>query len=338
MFTHELWVHGTRLLLETDMHEVSSNFQHDFAYFLNPETAFLEKDQFVIRHFSKEPCPWTPLVPSNQFRSKRAWSFGNCIRVCMFGTAQVEYDFVARYCHIYSSDPDVSYEVVYLATLSYLGESMDKRGCHRIHGFGFITHNVGGVLVAPSGGGKSTLAMELLKNQSTKIISDDTPVITKEGKMLAFPQRIALKERPNIDSKYCRQFKRFHFGSKFVVGADFFSDSIAADGEIKWLILSSKKRKKKAQIVQINRIYILWPLFKWLVVGYETPQIWEFFIRASLHDILAKLKILVSRTGTAFRVFSEVKVAHFTFSHNPSESANVFETFFQIKNCVSEMK
>ena len=338
MFKHELYVHGIRLTLKTDMPDVASDFKHDFAYFLTQDSPFSEKKEFIISHFSNQTCPWSPIPSSGKRRSKHAWALGNYVRLCMFGKAQVEYDFTNKYCNIYSSDRDISYEIVYLVTLSYLGEAMDRRGWHRIHGFGFVIHEIGGILLAPSGGGKSTLAMELLKKQRAKILSDDTPVITKEGNMLAFPQRIALKDSPDIQPKHYRQFKRFKFGNKFVVGADFFNPSIAPEAEIQWLILSNKKKSENAKIRQISRFFLIWPLIKWLVIGYETPQIWEFFVRPSVCDIVSKANILFSRAGTSLGILTKVKLALFTFSEDPVNSATVFEDFFKTRSIMGKTR
>jgi hypothetical protein len=84
MFKHELYVHGIRLTLKTDVPDVASDFEHDFAYFLTQDSPFSEKKEFVICHFSAQKCPWLPIPSSGKRRSNRAWTLGNHVRLSIF--------------------------------------------------------------------------------------------------------------------------------------------------------------------------------------------------------------------------------------------------------------
>ncbi len=331
MLAHSLWVHGVPLRFETDAMDVASDFAHDFGYFLVTDSSSMSCNGFMVRHHQSADCPWKPVAPGRGFRSRLAWRLGNRRRLCMLGSAQVDYDVAKGRCDIYCDDLKIAYEAVYLIVLSYLGEAMDMQAMHRIHGFGFVRENIGGILLGPSGAGKSTLAMELLRKNAVSILSDDTPFVRPDGAMMSFPQRIALREKPSLSPDCYRSFKRARYGEKFVVGVDVFGSAVANQGHIDWLILSGSLKSSEASIHEVSRWRLVWPLTKWVIIGYETPQIWELFIRPSIFDVVSKFRILCSRVHTAIRIGLSAKVARFNFASDVTRSAEVFETFLTAK-------
>ena len=46
----------------------------------------------------------------------------------------------------------------------------------------------------PSGGGKTTLLLQFIKEDSIKLISEDSPLIDSSGNALPFPIRIGISE------------------------------------------------------------------------------------------------------------------------------------------------
>ena len=64
---------------------------------------------------------------------------------------------------LYCAEPDRLRELGYLAVLSRAGEALDAKGLHRAHALGFEWGGGAGLLFLPSGGGKSELALELLR-------------------------------------------------------------------------------------------------------------------------------------------------------------------------------
>jgi hypothetical protein len=327
MFQHSLCVHGIQLKFETDTVDLSADFAHDFGYFISSQDFSDDSASFVVRHRGSKDCPWKPVAPGLGFRSRIAWQLGNRRRLCMLGGAQVDYDFSAGICDIYCADLKIAYEAVYLVVLSYLGEAMDLQSMHRIHGFGFVKERMGVILLGPSGAGKSTLALEFLRKNTVSILSDDTPFVRSDSAMMSFPQRIALRERPDLAPDRYRTFKRARHGEKFVIGVDFFGGSVVNSAKVDWLILSGGKKFLNASIQEVSRWCLIWPLTKWVILGYETPQIWELFLRPSIFDVLSKFKILCIRLHTAIQLGLGAKVARFNFARDVSHSAEVFEKF-----------
>ena len=313
MFTSRLNVHDKRVLIECFDSRVKSDLDHDFNYFLNKVFDSKAEEHFhlTVLPLNRRPRFWIPLLKTK--RSILYASTPAVRRICFFNSAWLEYRFNEKKCTIYCDDPISAYEAVYLVLLSYLGEALGLGGMHRIHGMGFNYKGKGGIVLARSGGGKSTLALELLKSGDFRLISDDTPVLNSNGEMLAFPQRIALSEKPSVDVKFLRRFKRFHHGEKYVVGSEYFANQIAGSSKVDWLILLSEHAlagdSNESGTKEVSRVKVIWPLIKWLVVGYETPQIWELLLRPTREEFKNQTGILVGRLKTAAKLLMKSRVA-----------------------------
>lgn len=331
MKTSYLDIHGVKIRVSSHLSSVIDHLEHDFHYFLNDEPQdFDGKDVFRLRMVAAGSPPqyWVPYFKTR--RSSLYFSRPGERRVCFFGKAWVVYQFKNRFSEIYCSDSEVAYEACYLVLLSYIGESLDLQGLHRIHGLGFAVGEIGAILMAPSGGGKSRLGIELLERSTVKILSDDTPVLTSGAVMIPFPQRIALKEKPLVEDRFVRKFSRVLQGDKFVVGSEYFINQISDPVKVRWLILVRRKKSEHASIDRSHRLNALWPVFKWLVIGYETPQIWELFLRLSLSEVWGKFLIFFRRLKTAFQLLRETRVVLMTLSADVEKSYQALGQFVQL--------
>ncbi|MCB0405692.1 MAG: hypothetical protein KDD51_12995 [Bdellovibrionales bacterium] len=231
-------------------------------------------------------------------------------RVCFFDTVAVRYQYSEHRAQIWSMESDAAFEALYYVILSYVGERLDELGWHRLHGFGFAAKRRA-VVMASSGTGKSTLAWRLLREPGFSFYSDDTPLISRRGEIAAFPQRIALEKVP--EGAGGRAFKRARNKTKYVMGFEAFSDRIAKKGALQdlyWL----RKSYSSHGIQKAPRYQFVIPLLKWLVLGYETPQIWELYLRLSPSDIVRKIRILRSRLWAAHRLLWDAE--HFTMDRD----------------------
>jgi hypothetical protein len=318
----EMVIHGVRVRVTSDCQSVLKDLAHDFHYFARRPT---KKRAFEIQVGPGD---------SDSLDWKKTFSLGRATfflspkksqRVCFFGKAWVQYHFEEQYAVIRCDDKKIAYEVCYFCILAYAGEMLDKEGLHRLHGLGLNIDGTGAIVLAPSGTGKSTWAMRYITGSNAKLLSDDMPLIGPNNQMFAFPQRIALREVPEIPRRYVRKFSRARYGEKYVVGAEFFRKRIADRSPLSWLILT--QRNGNDVIRQVSRFRLVWPLMKWLVIGFETPQIWELFVRPSPSDVLQKSHILARRLVTAARLVRSCRAAEFHISQSPEKSVLALEKF-----------
>lgn len=328
--TVDISVHGVGLRLACLDPRVTEAFEHDFAYFLAARSEDPAPIKMVIKvcPLGERPSGWKPLFSgprSTIFRSP-----GSERRVCFFGQAWTRYRFNEGQCEIYCDDFEMSYEVLYLAVLSFLGESLDRKGIHRIHGLGLVFGGDGMILMAASGTGKSTLGMNLLFGEGPGILSDDTPAVTWPATAVAFPLRVALEKLPPVDPKFVRKFRRFKHGEKYVVGADYFADRIRPSAPLRWLVEIKRDRSPRPHFSRVNRLRAVWPVFKWLVMGHETPQVWELFVRYSIADIVAKAAIFVRRLIVGIGMVLRTEFLWFHLSEDPKECAEALRNFKEV--------
>ncbi len=298
-------IYGCNYSIESESKVAIMNLHHDFSYFLRKNNNFYN-NSFKIT-ISKGH------VKGKKKRSTLINIFGNQRNVVFFGSVLVKYDFIHKSCEIFFSDETYVYEVLWFVIMSSLGELLDLKGIHRIHGFGIRT--TGGLLfLGPSGIGKSTFLLEILKKTKAQILAEDLVFVSKDDFMLFFPQRIALIEKPDIEEKYIRKFKRFNYAEKYVISSLYFKDRISEKSKITKIILLTKKNLETPQIRIITKLKLINSLLKWLIIGYETPQIWELFIRFSFSDILLKIKILIGRISCAWSLIKSCEAYEFQLS------------------------
>ncbi len=281
---------------------MESHFRHDFHYFLKP--ALKEKPDLALSFVARPPS-WGK--GRRIGRAELFFSRAGERRIKYFGSTWIEYRPEAGIARVLGAETPHLYEAALSVVLSFVGEWLDRRGLHRVHGLGISADGKGALFLAPSGTGKSTLALGLLKQTALALLSDDTPLINGEGEMLSFPQRIALKERPTgFPSKHLRKFRRAKYGEKYVLGAEAFSKRIEDRASVRYVLVTDR-RPGEPSVEAMANWKLAWPLAKWLVLGFETPQMWELFLRPSAPDFRSKARILGSRLKAAAGLLKSAK-------------------------------
>lgn len=288
--------YGIRFLIQAPV-TLISKIEAEFSYFIADSQ---DASAFAIRVLpeGERSNKWRRLFETKW--STVYLSKGDERRVRFFENAWVAYRFESGECDIYCNDPAIAFEVAYLVLLSAVGEVLDRRGLHRVHGMGICREGRGILFLGTSGVGKSSLAMEFLKESGSRILSDDTPLVEESGGMLAFPQRIALKEAPQVDGRFFRKFARTQFGEKFVVGAEYFKDRVQPTVLTDAIVYLRRQGGESIQLKELPRFRLFLLLVRWLVIGHETPQIWQLYLRLSPLSLWWKSRILVSRFKCAW--------------------------------------
>jgi hypothetical protein len=117
---------------------------------------------------------------------------------------------------------------------------------------GISVNNKAVLIILPMGGGKTTLGLELLKYDDVKLLSDDTPLISRDGKILPFPIRIGINKNTslnfNVPKKYLRDFIRSKYGPKLLIDIDYFRDKIALPCKISMILIGERIFSDKCRI------------------------------------------------------------------------------------------
>ena len=106
------------------------------------------------------------------------------------------FDFAHDAGELWSEDADLLYEVAYLMALfARVGERHNHMGIAAVHALGVVLDGRAALVLLPEGGGKSTLALELLRRPRRRPALRRHPLLAG-GAALAFPTRIGVRGAP----------------------------------------------------------------------------------------------------------------------------------------------
>ncbi len=184
-----------------------------------------------------------------------------------------------RVC-VYSTDPEFLHEIGYLAVHSISGDELEKRGFYRVHALAFSYARTGVILLAPSGGGKTSLFLEMLRDSNVKMLSDDVALIDKKLNIHPFPLRVGaagiVPEAEGVSPEHIYSIKRRKYPSKDLIDIKAFRGRIS--GPVRARILISARRWNSGKFICGKAGFFSSgaELFKNLVVGLGLPQVLEY--------------------------------------------------------------
>jgi len=293
--------YGVGLSVVTDSPALMESLRRDFEYFV----ASAPPDPIVIRaHLGAPPWERVPACTASTFTPGAITYDAGGIRYNDYHRrALAIYDFAREQGEVWSEDADVLYEVVYLMALSRVGERHDLVGIHRVHALGVAIAGRAALVLLPEGGGKSTLALELLQRPEIELLSDDTPLLTR-GRVLAFPSRIGVRADSvaGVPSEYLRTVRRRERSPKTVIDFGHFRDRVVPEATPSALIMGVRHGGPHSWIEPLSWRHAVAPLAVNLVFGLGLPQVVEYFLRGGAADTVRKAGIARSRLAVGLRL------------------------------------
>jgi hypothetical protein len=303
--------------------------RRDFAYFHVPAAkapvAIHVEMRLTEPPYTKLPAVKASFItPRNVcFRSK------NIMFIDYFGKGLVIFDRSKKSCIVYGTDRDMVHEIVYLFFLSTVGEFLDNRGIHRIHALGMSYKRRGMLLILPSGGGKSTMALELLRRPDFLLIGEDTPLIDRRGNILPFPLRIGVRpgNYSDIPSQHLRTVRRMEFDPKTLIDIDYFQGRLGKLTAPHMLLIGERNLGAVADIAPISRGNAFNALVKYMIVGLGIYQGLEFLLERSEWNLLSKGGVAGSRCYNGLRLLMRSRPYRFVMGRNISKNLETFLEF-----------
>ncbi len=249
------------------------------------------------------------------------------------GRALSLYDHGTGRAVVWSADPDVLHEVAYLTLLSLTGKDLDRRGFHKVHACGFRLRGRDVLVMLPSHGGKTTLFLEIARWPGVELLSDDTPLVDRAGKVWPFPLRLGVKEAPSwLPARELAVFKRQHHGDKLLIPLDRLGAPVARGPGGGALLLHGKRTGQgPARLVRMTPMESLRGLFEHMVVGIGLPMVVELFVRHTFRDWITLLGIARSRALAALRLWRDGESWLFLMGPDPRANAETLRAFLEPK-------
>ncbi len=328
-----LHFHGVVVSVSSKDEQLLDYVRHDFSYFIVERQEEDLKIEFRLEKVNPNKLP--PMESSAITARNIVFKNENVSYVDYFGRALNICKIKFKSYLVITDDKNIGREIIYLTILSRVSSILERRRIHRIHALGFVYDTCGGLVLLPSGGGKTTLALSLLNsnNEKLKLMSEDSPLLTHDGKMLPFPLRIGVLEHSlpvGINKDFTRRTPRMEFGTKITIDALWKKEKIATlPIKTNIVLIGKRSTKDSAIILPISTFCSIKACLVNLVIGVGLFQGMEFIAQNSTRDILVGLKILVSRFVTNIKLLLTTKKYSFVLGRNPEENIKVLVEFLE---------
>lgn len=324
-----LHIYGLTISVSSDSVDLVEQVRRDFAYFHKPEAQLSAAVHIEMR---LEPPPYAKLpslkaafiTPRNVcFRSRHT------MFIDYFGKGLVIFDRRKKTCIVYAMDRDLAHEIVYLFVLSTVGDFFDNKGIHRIHALGLSYKGQGILLILPSGGGKSTMALELLQRPGFLLLGEDTPLVDRCGNIHPFPLRIGVHpgNHYNIPSQYLRTVRRMEFDPKTLIDIAYFQQRLGKATPPGIILVGERNLGPVARIDPLSRTRAFNALVKYMIVGLGIYQGLEFILERSSWNLLAKSGVIGSRLYNSLRLLMRSEPYRFTMGRDISKNLETLLAF-----------
>jgi len=325
--------YGVNIQIESDDTGLLDLIVHDFNYFITAG----KKCDFLIRYHKKTPEYSKLPIMSASLATPRNICFidKDVTYIDYFGKALNIYKKKKKQCDIYTDKIKLGHEIVYLTILSRVSDLLDNKGFHRIHALGLEYHGKGILVLLPSGGGKTTLAMQILNSteDDIKLLSEDSPMIDSHGNLYPFPIRIGLlpEQVPEgIDDKFTNYYERMEFGPKITINLSYFKNRISYNPVSPWIILlgerstgevSQIKPAPKSSIIKYNLMSS--------IIGVGLYQGLEFILQKNLSNTFKTAQVILSRTKNNFKLINRSHIFKFTMGRNKQKNHNTLMSLIE---------
>lgn len=330
-----LSIYGKKICVLSHNTSILEEIGRDFSFFVshNDETPHFTVWAYLANPSRKKPHPFHLLMKTREFT---CYEIGKVKHVYYSFDDYVRHDYQNNVAAVYSEDLNRLHELVYVLLLSKIGELMEEIGFHRIHAFGFSYQGKGVLFLSPLGGGKTTLALSLLKSFPIRILSDDTPLLDSQCNLHPFPLRIGVRTNEHTflynDHPSVRYFKRRRYGEKALIDIDFFKGKIEKNPVRLCFVFIGRianSGEEECSIRETNRLILLHALVNNLVLGLGTAQVKEYFIKRSLLDFCKKISIVLKRFSLCSKIVLKYRPFIVTLGNDSDDNASTMVDFLK---------
>ncbi len=303
---------------------MDEKLRSEFHYFLSPDS-YPE----ITLDLTLGALPATPSLPVEKIlETCLVYRLGKRKYVDYFGEALTIVDEESKTISITSASEERLYELAFLTIHSRAGDLLDRAGFSRVHALAVSYKSINAVVMLPSRGGKSTLLTYLLENPDIKIIADDMPLVDRHGRILPFPTKISMTERPDtgeLSKLNWNEFMRAHYPPKWTASLSAIPERLETAPEKNPVILLQGIRLSHGEslISPATKWQMIAPLFEHMIIGMGLPQIVEIFLDFRPTDFFKLLRHLFLRSWCALSLLRKSETFIFYLGHDKSYNAQL---------------
>lgn len=321
--------YGLNLELRSADGSTVESVRRDFSYFEAPS----DTAQISIEVFGAKP-------EFGSLPNLRA-SIYTLDYICYWGEDKVFTDYHGRGLRIfnrlegkyqiYSESPDLRHEISYLTILSVVGQFLDSRHIHRVHALGISQSGKAVLIMLPEKGGKTTLALQLLRSGLVKLLSEDSPLITRQGEVLPFPLRLGVLPggEGGLPEEYLHPVQFMRLGTKILIDVKYYADQISSACEPGIILLGQRSLGCESRIEPAGRAGAGKEFIKNSVVGLGLHQGMEYLLGRNIWETSRRTGVAFSRLNNSLKVIRRSKVYRYTIGHDTERNYQVLLAFLQ---------
>jgi len=320
-------VYGYRFQVQADSPRALDGLAQDFAFFESKPHEGEVRIELYRRPPNYDQLP--DLTASVYTPRNVTYCQGGVRYIDYHGRGVAVWDQARRRFTVTSESEDLLYEAAYLFLLAQIGEYADRVGLHRLHALAVSLNGKAILALLPMGGGKSTLGGALLRYPEVRLLSDDSPLIDRQGTVHAFPLHLGLLELPGEDvpSEHIRTIERMEFGRKVLVNYRYFAHRVCPSAEPGLVLLGRRRSGLGCRLEPAGRLEALRAIFINGVVGMGLFQGMEFLLGSSWLELAGKIRVAVSRLRNFRQLLRRSKTFRVDLGRDPVENARTILEF-----------
>lgn len=311
--------YGLAVTVESTCRDLEQEVGRDFAYFRSAPRESAALPLRIELHRQAPSFDGLPALPA-AFFTPRNVCFRDAQRTYIdyFGRALAVHHRAERHCAIYSTDYDLAHEIAYLLILSWVGQHLDATRRHRLHALGVSYEGRGILLALPSGGGKSTMALQLLEEPGFRLLAEDTPLIDRHGIVHPFPLRVGVRPEstPAIPAEFLRTMNRMEFDPKTLIDIEYFRDRLGTAVPPAYLLVGERNLGRVSAIEPLPKRQAFAALLKYMIVGLGVYQGLELLLERGSWEILGKGGTVASRAFNAWQLLRRAPAYRFVLGRD----------------------
>lgn len=274
----------------------------------------------------RAPGP-VPPGPAWSWGGARFKDEGSLRRLDYGGGTAAAYDLSREAGAVWSPDRDFLRELGYLFLHSRLGWELDRRGLHRAHALGVEKDGRAGLLFLPSGGGKTSTALELLRRPGWRLLGDDHPLVdARSGEVLAFQGRPGLRAPAPAWGRASdrSEFRRRRHGMKPLLDLDVLAGRLASRGRLSWVAFGVPRAS--GRLTELASPAAAAALARRIVVGDGLPQVFELLWPGFRPAAWGRLAVVAAdRAAAAARLAARARVWRLPMGGDAGAAADLVE-------------
>jgi hypothetical protein len=323
-------VYGLTIGVDGDWPEVLENIRLDFAWF-ERESAARTDVGVTVECRAPDFEAFGNLAATFVTPRNVVYQDGRRTVIDYFGRAIAIFERASRRLLVHGEDAHLVHEAAYQFLVSATGQHLDARGLVRMHALGLVGAEGAVAVMLPSGGGKSTLALRALQSDEAKLLSEDTPLIDRQGRVHPFPLRIGVNatDAARLPEGTFRRIERMEFHPKLALDIDAFADRIhAAPAPLRHVVLGRRTLGRDAVLTRVPRRAALGPLFREVVFGVGVYQGMEFVLERGMRDVARKARPALTRLACCAAALAHAEVWRCEFGRDHEQNWEVLRPLF----------